>query len=391
VNEPGVGLQPSEKRSCRVERLPWTAWETVAPRWRELEELVALPTPFLSETWVRTWLEVYGPRLQPDVLVFHGDSGIVGCCLLTRREAPWSEARLRRLHVNTAGEDEADEVCVEYNELPYVPGWETAIAGAFRRYLCGQRWDELHLEGWQPSPMRDALACVFEDLSQSWDRRASPFVALEQLRREALTYDASLSANTRQQLRRSRRLYEQQGPLRIVLPGTVDEALAALERLAALHQTHWRSRGEPGAFASELFLRFHRVLVARLFPNGVQLVEVLAGQKAVGLIYSLTHGQRAFFYQSGLSYDADNRLKPGLVTLAAAVEQALSRGFEEFDLLAGESRYKWSLASQSRELAWIRIEQLNPRMRLARTLHSALRRIRWYRTRTLVGSPPPTT
>ena len=65
------------------------------------------------------------------------------------------------------------------------------------------------------------------------------------------------------------------------------------------------------------------------------------------------HGTVAF-YQSGFRYEADNRLKPGLVTHALVIQACLDRGLDVYDFLASEvagSRYKQSLATDNAKLA----------------------------------------
>jgi CelD/BcsL family acetyltransferase involved in cellulose biosynthesis len=359
--------------ACSTEVRSWRDWATVAPHWQRLVRTVPVPSPFLSEAWVRTWLDVYGPQLQPEVVLFHADSAPVGCCLLTRRLAGWGPPRRRQFLLNTAGEDPADEVLVEYNDLPCLPGWEDAVAPALRRLLDARGWDELVLAGWQRSPALAALLRTFSDLPQFQTAKLCPFVQLASMRQRGVRFETTLSANTRHQVRRSRRLYEERGTLRVHEPASVAEALSALDRLAKLHQLSWRARGQVGAFASERFCRFHRALVERLFrEGGVQLVEVSVGDTPIGVVYGLVLEGRVFFYQSGFSYEADNRLKPGLLTITETLQRALEDGFDEFDLMVGESRYKTSLARDSRELTWVRIERPGPRMRLV----AMLRRMR---------------
>src|SRR6478736_5083693 len=70
-----------------------------------------------------------------------------------------------------------------------------------------------------------------------------------------------LSANTRQQIRRSMRLYEKRGRLDIARARDVPEALSFLDGLTALHQSYWIGRGEPGGFSYPFFENFQRRLI----------------------------------------------------------------------------------------------------------------------------------
>ncbi|MFL5257239.1 MAG: GNAT family N-acetyltransferase [Rhodopila sp.] len=59
-------------------------------------------------------------------------------------------------------------------------------------------------------------------------------------------------------------------------------------------------------------------------------------------------------YQSGFVYrDDDNQAKPGLTCHLAAILDALNRGMDIYDFLAGDDRYKRSLADQSHPQFWV--------------------------------------
>ena len=55
-------------------------------------------------------------------------------------------------------------------------------------------------------------------------------------------------------------------------------------------------------------------------------------------------------YQSGLAYEADARLKPGLVAHCLAIDIHLAEGAKIYDFMAGEARYKASLGEPGPEM-----------------------------------------
>ena len=92
---------------------------------------------------------------------------------------------------------------------------------------------------------------------------------------------ASLSANTRQQLRRSDRGYAAIGPARRCggRP-TLAEALAFLDALAVLHQARWTARGQPGAFANPASCASIAPCWRARVPRGeAELLRVSAGER----------------------------------------------------------------------------------------------------------------
>ena len=171
-------------------------------------------------------------------------------------------------------------------------------------------------------------------------------------------YLASLSANTRYQIRRSNRSFARLGPLAVRAAASVDEGLAFLNALAALHQATWRARGAPGAF-TPAFLRFHRALVARALPRReAELLQIAAGPHVLGYLYNFRLGDRVLTYQSGFDYAAATALagrhaKPGLTCHHAAILRAQADGAAAYDLLAGPDRYKTSLALKATPLFWL--------------------------------------
>ena len=164
-----------------------------------------------------------------------------------------------------------------------------------------------------------------------------------------------MSSNTRQQIRRSQRLYEEShGPCAAQPAQTADEAVAMFRELAELHTAAWNDRGQQGAFHMPLFRAFHERLIRTAFPaGGAQLLRIQAGAETLGVLYYFIHRARVCFYQSGFRYSADNRLKPGLLAHYLAIRHYLNdAAANEYDFLAGDSQYKRSLAADQRTLYW---------------------------------------
>lgn len=192
--------------------------------------------------------------------------------------------------------------------------------------------------------------------------RAAPFVDLLTLRQSGRQYLDQVSANTRYQLRRSQRRFAAAGPLTLDRATTVAQARDFLARLAELHQQYWTGRGRPGAFANADFLAFHHALIERAFPSaGIDLLRVSAGEQAIGYLYNFRYRGSVYAYQSGFDYSAaDSQRKPGLTCHHLAIEQYLAEGADRYDFLAGDARYKASLASGAVPLYWLEIGQERP-------------------------------
>lgn len=315
----------------------------------------------MSDAWVESWLEAFGEQLDPVILQFHDGTEVVGACLLVRRLTWRKVVPVRRWHLNCAGESALDDTAIEYNRVLSVPGREREVAVALQGWLCRSRWDELMLDAVDDLPFSIDSTRVESKVLPSY------FVNLDSLREQGATYDAVLSSNTRQQVRRSIRHYEDStGPLTVTLPANLSEAAAFLEELAELHQRSWTDRGHPGVFASHRFQRFHARLLPRLFDaGGIQVLRIASGTTTIGVLYSFLHDRRILFYQSGFAYQAGNRAKPGLVSHYLAVSHYLTTRPDVcvYDFLAGDAQYKRSLAKEQRTLQWFAVQRPTLRMR----------------------------
>lgn len=323
----------------------------IEARWRRLEA-VARPAFFLSWAWIGCWLMEFD---RPPAMVVARRAGeIVGLGLVGRRTVWRRLVPIKGAFLHEAGEAGLDGLLIEYNG--FLCADALAEAACLRALGQDRGWDELRLSG-VPHRLADAAAALGPSC-RVLKRSSCPWIDLDGIRRSGSGYLQSLSANTRQQVRRSMRLYAGRGPLALVRPGGVAEALSFLDGLKALHQEAWRRRGLPGAFAAPMFERFHRRLIATTFAGGaVDLIRVDAGAAAIGYLYNFRHDGRAYSYQSGFAFEDDARHKPGLVSHALAAEDYLSAGLSAYRLLAGDHRYKRSLANADEDLYWLAVQR----------------------------------
>jgi CelD/BcsL family acetyltransferase involved in cellulose biosynthesis len=331
----------------------------VADRWRALEAEAAISF-FQSWTWVGCLAE---ERFADPVLLSAEADGIaVALALLNRR---WRWLARPVLFLGESGCAELDSVYVEHNGPLLRRGWEgllsEVLAAALRAPEGGSR---VVLSGVGEAALRAAGSSGRVRRLQT---RGAPWIDLAALRREGRPFLASLSANTRWQLRRSAQSYAAAGPIVVRRAGGVAEAWDMLDALAVLHQASWRRRGQAGAFARPTFRRFHRALLERgLSRREVEVLCVAAGERVIGYLYNFRFRGRVLAYQSGFDYArASAHEKPGLTCHQAAIEAALEEGMEGYDFLAGEQRYKASLGGVAVPLHWFEVGPgtvINPSM-----------------------------
>ena len=78
--------------------------------------------------------------------------------------------------------------------------------------------------------------------------------------------------------------------------------------------------------------------------------------------------RRVCAYQSGFNFDADSRLKPGLVAHSLAVEYNLRMGANIYDFMAGEGQHKRSLASNFEAMIWLVVYRKHLKLRFENLL-----------------------
>mgnify|MGYP005839120529 CR=1 FL=1 len=321
-----------------VTAAPVASFAELAAEWQGLEAEAAPVPPFRSWTWVGCLAEERYP--DPVLLRAEAAGRLVGLALFNRRRG--------RLALAESGEGRLDAPYIEHN-APLLRFDQAAALGpllAHAARLPGVR--RLVLSGVAPEVAAAAPGVA-------WRRRASPapFVALAAVRAAGDPL-AHLSANTRQQVRRSLRRFSEAGPVELAAAGSATQAASWLEALIELHQRSWQARGKPGAFADPFMRRFHAALIARAMAQGeLDLLRLTAGGTVLGYLYNLRRDGHVCAYQSGFAAEAaDAQRKPGLVAHLLAIGQAAARGDTVYDFLAGEARYKSSLATDCRDLVW---------------------------------------
>jgi hypothetical protein len=336
---------------------------------------------FTSWGWLRCWLDCLPTSVRPRILLAETHDGIVGLGLLNRH-------RLRRakvvtshgLFLNETGDELLDELTVEHNGLLADTGCAADVQRAGIEFLLEQvsDWDEIH---WGGIDADDGLSQILDNSPLNIRRQvikecACATVNLAALRESKTEYFAKLSSNTRQQVRRSMRLYDAEGKLELDSADSPADAVVFYDEMKRLHQAYWEEKGKRGAFGTEFCDRFHRRLIADRLPHGeIQLLRVRSGTTILGYLYNFVYQGRVYCYQSGFDYDEDPKRKPGLVSHALAVQHNLDQGAAVYDFLGGDSRYKQSLCTDSVPMRWLVWQRPRWRFRLEDALRGMQHRL----------------
>jgi CelD/BcsL family acetyltransferase involved in cellulose biosynthesis len=335
---------------------------------------------FQSWGWIGTWLKQVAGDLHPMVVMVRLDGRPVGLGLLVERDI----RRRGVFHSNALFLNEYPfndrNMVIEYNGLLAERGFEDDVYRVIIDHLlqAGSAYDEFHFGAITDKAAGSLEKAALGKLKFGIDEESLAWQAdLCGLEAGIDNYLATLSSNARLQIRRALRLYEQQGPIHVQEAQDVRQALVFFDGLKELHTAQWQARGRRGAFANPRWEQFHRALIQARFDKGeVQLLKVADARGELGYIYSHLWCKRVYMQQTGFSVPADNRLKPGYVAHALAIQHNIKNGMHLYDFMHGDARYKRTLSNRSERLCWAVIQRRRMKFRLENLLVGTVRRCR---------------
>ena len=336
--------------------------------WRALQDQSACSF-FQSWSWIGVWLEQVVNDLHPRVIrVWHGGD-LVGMGLYVAQDIRRHGVVFSRAEFLNEYPANGRNMVIEYNGLLAREGYQDAVYTEVIRYLLAENagCDEIYFGGMADIASLRAAAERFHDRADLITNQESVSwqVDLAALDSSLDSYLDSLSKNRRWQIRRSCRLYELHGPLRIDAATDVDEALRYFDGLKELHTDRWQSRGGQGSFANPLWERFHRTLIRHAFDRGeIQMLRVSNDQEAIGYLYNFIWRLRVYVLQTGIRPPGDNRLKPAYVANALAIVHNKKLGMSVYDFMHGDSHYKEYLCNQNQTLYWMVVRRHRLKFRL---------------------------
>lgn len=337
-------------------------------QWRDLETR-ADGTFFTSWTWIGAWLATRPEQCADLQLMTARSLGqLVGLAVIGRRTRALPAGRWATVHVNQSGLADDDSIYIEYNDFlidrACVPAVRRAMLSKIMAMKGDNAWGTCRFSGVRPA-MLQALAREGIRFRFAADHECA-WTELERFGPGLSSYLATLSRNTRQQIQQSLRLLAADGSIGITVAdgsASIQHALADLQRL---HQKGWQERkGKAGAFTSERFKAFVDALI--VFGSGegaVQFFRVTSGDQTLGVLLNFIHRGHVYAYQSGFNYRMDNRVRPGLVSHALAIAWSREQGLQGYHFMAGEGRYKSSLANATERLSWVILRHDDPLSRI---------------------------
>lgn len=359
------------------------------PRLEELEVIWRHLETRSNGSFFSSWGFI-GPLLnltqaRPDLFIAHEGDEIAGLALIARTSRKSRLGRIDGLTLNQTGVEAEDLVYIEHNDVlcPDVsrPDILFALAKELATHKTG--WKELHLAGFTNETAGALIAAVTGATGASGlteaERKTStaPWVDLERVRQDG--YLPLLSGNTRRQITRSKRRFDERfGP--VTLRSVKDEAgiRAGVATLAKLQTSRFDGTAAPSSFRSPFFVGFIEALLLSE-PTGqtrADLLRIEAGDTLLGILVNLCHQAAVSNYQCAFTpFPDNNQLKPGLVSHALAIEHYANTGADIYHFLGGDQQYKKSLSTGADQMVWTRLQKPGPRLKLEALLKTAKARL----------------
>ncbi|MBI4364104.1 MAG: GNAT family N-acetyltransferase [Candidatus Latescibacteria bacterium] len=339
------------------ERLTSSAVETsegfagLESEWDELLERSRSRSVFLAWGWLYPWWGQFGGGRSLKILTVRDERGrLVGL-------APFCVERVGRVApIRVLSFLGTERVSSEYLDVIADPSLERDVARAVWDALRSgsDSWDSIRLTDlleestlaahWTAWAREDGFA-VDEERAQ-----VAPYLSLPRSTEE---FRLALGPETRANLKRKSRKLERHGAALSVVE-TPAEVSTALETLFDLHGRRWAARERTGNLAEDRVREFHRQVAGHLGARGmIRLYALRLANHAVACLYGFEYKRRFYYYQAGFDPASPvaglrgGDYSPGFVLMGHCIEDAISRGLEEFDFLRGPESYK-SLWTRSR-------------------------------------------
>jgi CelD/BcsL family acetyltransferase involved in cellulose biosynthesis len=320
------------------------AAEALAAAWDELAQAASLP--LCAPGWMLSWWRHMAPpgsRLR--IVAVRGGDELLALAPWFAHQGPRGRNELRFLGAEIS--DRVDVLCL--------PGREREVAPALREAMR------------EMSPSPDLIAFEAVPDSSDWTRllAAGSRMRLTRYRNSALaapavtlpatadggfdSWMAGRSGNFRSQMRRmGRRLESRAGGVRQLR--SAEEMQEGIAALLELHLARWSERGESGLARTGVAGLLADAARA-LGPDRMRLWAAEIEGRPISVQLFLAAGTEVKYWNGGWA-EQHADLKPSMLTILAALEDAIGRGERRLDLGVGTHEYKQRFADTEDTLTW---------------------------------------
>ena len=318
------------------------------PEWNALLHNSTADTPFLTHEWQCTWWACLCEG-ELFVITVRDGGALVGLAPLFILSQPDQDGKVRRLLRLIGSVDASD-----YLDLIAAHGREREVFDAMLAALAqsADEWDVLDLYN---VPAASATRSLLPDLAaaRGWKftdeaQVVCPIITLPPTFED---YIQSLDKKERHELRRKLRRGDNTEGLTwyaITADDHTHDQDAAAEAFIDLMM---KSRSDKSDFMTDRMRRFFHQMIHAAHDGGFLHLSFLEVQGVKAATYlSFDYCQKRLVFNSGLETTGFQSLSAGIVLVARMIEDAIARGYTEFDFLRGDEEYKYRLGAKD---TWI--------------------------------------
>jgi len=315
--------------------------------WTALLKKSKSDTVFLTWEWMYTWWECFQESKKLFILTIYDENenliGIAPLCIDKKKIGGIPVLNyIRFLGTMPISSDHLDFIICHGRER------ETLIA--IVDYLFQEnKWGLCLLSNIPISSLTSKLLkeIMGNKPSQSEVSQICPYIPLPTRIED---FHSSLSGNMRNTIKRKRRsLYRKYDGFELLIWENPDEINDAMELLFELHEKRWMTVKHKGNFMRSDVREFHKKIAGRFLNlDMLRLYFLRVRGEYVATLYTFKYNNKLFYYQGGRDPEwARDRV--GNVLTGLAIEDAIDKGYSEYDFLRGTEDYKTRLTDKKRE------------------------------------------
>jgi hypothetical protein len=309
------------------------------------------------------------------MIIKKGGEAVYACIVSSSNKYRQGVIPTRLVSVYSCGDLYLDAICSIYNHFLKLKDDDVSIYDIVNNVPLA--WEEFYFPGASIDDFPGNGFDVYDSRYIIYDyKKSAYYVNLDVSMKTLDAYLASLSQNTRSQIKRSMRFYNDIGKLQIIEADSIESARHMLEEMYHLGNIRKESLGLVSSMNPYVVKFNDSLLQSRFASNEIQVLKIVAGETLVGYLYNHVYNGIVYFYQCGFHYFEDNKIRPGLVAHTLAIVYNANKGYKKYDFGAGEDRYKKSLSNGKSTIVWVRLLKPTLKMHIFKVLKTMKERAR---------------
>jgi CelD/BcsL family acetyltransferase involved in cellulose biosynthesis len=351
-------------------------FEALHAAWRTLHDSDPDASVFISWEWMYHWWKHYGKAHRLRVLVARNAECVVGILPLYVQQQRVFGIPVNMLRfIGTGGDTSPDYLGPLL--APCGMKERATIIDALLTHALDELpdWDVLELsELVEASTLRAQFraACDVRKISSTEGRAAEMvYVSLPTTWEE---YLRGVGQHRRYSIKTNRRKALVNHGANFFVETAPERMESVFNQLMELHRRRWQAKNVSHSFSTPDYVGFHRDVVrACAERDWIRFYGLAVEDRCVASLYCYRWRGQVFDFQAGFD-PAYEKMRPGQVLIAYALENAIAEGNTLFDFLRGEHSYKREWGTGARNTYVRTAYRHNPVAALYRLRHDRVPR-----------------